>query len=85
MLKTVSYKFTRNINDHRVSNERASTDAIGALEQWTANVSSREYEVSDDNDEFIIATVRFSSSDNNARDDMASACRQYSVQREMII
>ena len=85
MLQTANCKFTRIINWVPGSNNRASTDAINALEQWKASVSSREYKILQDDDEFIIANIEFSSSDRNAGDDMASACRQYSIHREITI
>lgn len=84
---TVIYRFTRSANSVTgfFSKNRASTDALAALENWREMGAGREFNVDDDQEEQIVATLTFDFSDRvTAGVQLVEMCEKHGVERTCI-
>jgi hypothetical protein len=65
-----------------LSRNRASTDALNALEGWKAAASGRSYVPVVDADEELVADIVFAESDAEAGPEMGRMCMQHGVRFE---
>ena len=84
---TGKYRFTR--SDKSVtgffSKNRASTDALAALANWREQRVDREFNVDDDQEEQIVATLTFDLSDRViAGVQLDEMCEKHGVERTFI-
>lgn len=79
MQQTGTYRFKRNNISGFMSHNRASTDAIKALEQWCNVHEGRKYKVMVDEDAFIIAQLFWNDKDNEAGPDLIATCHNNRV------
>ena len=80
------YEFTRdstNINGLTSAN-RASTDAINALELWRGASPGREYEVRQDTDVKLVAYLSWNEGDENAGANLDWQSRKFGLSREFV-
>lgn len=78
--------FTRDTNSQIgfQSTNRASTDAINALEQWKLKVVDREYQVQQDFDNALVASLTMDSRDTTAGPDLEAECVRSGVIHKMV-
>lgn len=68
-----------------LSGNRASTDAINALIEWSDAVVSRSYdEVPPGEDETLVADLAWSEADHAAGENLDDCCRKFGVTRSYI-
>ena len=84
--KSVIYIFTR--DDQSVSGfmspNRASTDAVGVVVNWTAS-AGRSYQILQDQDDLVIAKLSYQKADERAAaDDLNRRCTEQGLKRETI-
>lgn len=84
--ETVTYRFTRDPATGFFSQNSASTDALSALTQWASGeTEGRNFDVTLDTPDELIAKVRFAKSDQvAAARDMNRLCPACGVHRELI-
>lgn len=81
----VTYRFVRDERAGFFSSNRPSTDAIGLLLNWQAQLPTRQYEVIEDTDESIVATLRTTQADVDANQgDMDARCNRHGVSRTVV-
>jgi hypothetical protein len=81
------YRFTRRANSVTgfFSKNRASTDALAALANWRDQGVGREFNVDDDQEEQIVATLTFDLSDRvTAGVQLDELCEKHGVERTFI-
>lgn len=80
------YRFTRSSESVAgfLSQNRASTDAIGALEKWQRMEKKRRYDIESDEDDELIAMLTFESSDEVAGCHIDALCIEYGLDRQFI-
>lgn len=61
------------------SANRASTDAISALENWKLQVADREYQVHQDTDDELVVVLSFDFGDTAAGPDLDAECARHGV------
>ncbi|RWA45674.1 hypothetical protein AU476_01175 [Cupriavidus sp. UYMSc13B] len=66
------------------STNRASTDAINALEQWKLMVIDREYLVQQDTDDELVVLLTMDSRDTTAGPDLDTECARCGVSHKMV-
>lgn len=84
---TGTYRFTRSANSVTgfFSKNRASTDALAALDNWQAKGVGREFNIDDDQEEQIVATLTFDFSDRViAGVQLVEMCEKHGVERTFI-
>ena len=84
--KSVIYIFTR--DDQSVSGfmspNRASTDAVGVVINWSAS-AGRSYQILQDQDDLVIAKLSYQEDDERAAaDDLNRRCADKGIKRETI-
>jgi len=85
---TGTYRFTRSANSVTgfFSKNRASTDALAALESWREMGVGREFNVDDVQEEQVVATLTFDFSDRiTAGVQLVEMCEKHGVERTFII
>jgi hypothetical protein len=84
-MPTARYKFFRDTKSMRglQSGNRASTDAISALSDWS-NAICRSYEVQLEEDETLVADIMWSEADDAAGPNLDDFCRNFGVIRSYI-
>ena len=84
-MPTGRYWFTRSsgINGF-FSNNRASTDALNALSEWSSKQTRRSYEELKDEDETLLARLSWSESDIDAGQDLDNACLSCGVEHSYV-
>ncbi len=85
-MPTARYKFFRDEGTTgSLSGNRASTDAISALIEWSDAVVSRSYdELLPGDDETLVADIAWSEEDHTARDNLDDCCLKFGVTRTYI-
>lgn len=80
-MKTSIRQFTRDPSSQAgfQSTNRASTDAINALEQWKLSVTDRDYQVQHATDNELIALLTIDYRDTNAGPDLDAECARCGV------
>lgn len=81
------YRFTRSANSVSgfFSKNRASTDALAALTRWREMGTARDFEVHDDQDHEIVATLTFDKADQGlGAEHLDALCHEYGVERTYI-
>lgn len=63
------------------SGNRASTDAINALEAWCPMVVDRAYAVLSETDDMLRASLTIDPRDSNAGADLDELCSRFGIQR----
>lgn len=83
-MTTTKYLFERANNlAGFFSTQRASTDALNALQQWIVK-PDRSYNVKLDEDEVLAVELSFLDSDHSAEPDLDTACENFGVKRKYI-
>lgn len=79
--KTTTRRFVRDPRSQIgfQSTNRASTDAINALEQWKLKVIDREYQVRHDTENELVAILTIDARDTAAGPDLDAECAQWGV------
>lgn len=80
------YRFDRPANSGLgiASSNRPSTDAVGALHQWSHARSGRTYELLADEDEYLDAELVCDPLDGEAGPQLDALCEKYGVRRQQI-
>lgn len=79
------YSFVRrNSVEGNHSDQRYSTDAIKALNDWRYNQSERNYKVQVDNHESFLAELSWSEGDALAEADLNKVCHTFGVDRSYV-
>lgn len=80
---TGRYKFKRRNNSSEgfLSRNRASTDALNALDNWSNAQSQRTYTVLDDEEELLLAELSWNELDDSVGPDLDKACQTFGVDR----
>jgi hypothetical protein len=84
---TGTYRFTRSVNSvtGAFSKNRASTDALAALANWREMGMGRDFNVDDDQEEQILATLTFDHGDRiTAGVQLDEMCEKHGVERTFI-
>lgn len=84
---SVTYQFTRDSQSLRgfLSSNRPSTDAMALLVNWQAELPTREYEVVEDTDNVLVATLRTTQADvNSSQGHMDSRCEHHGLTRVVV-
>ncbi|CAG9169939.1 hypothetical protein [Cupriavidus pinatubonensis] len=87
MRKTATIRlFTRDPNSQVgfQSTNRASTDAINALEQWKVKVVDRDYQVQQDFDNALVVLMTMDARDTTAGLDLEAECVRCGVIHKMV-
>jgi hypothetical protein len=81
-MQSANYRFNRSKDiSGFLSKNRASTDAINALEQWCVARNERRYEVTCDEDDYLEARLSWEDNDNEAGADLNGRCTRVGVER----
>lgn len=84
-MPTARYRFTRNTSVNGfLSRNRASTDAHGALNDWSNDASGRAYTVIGDNDDTLLVDLTWGEGDLAAAADLDTACRRLGLDRSHV-
>lgn len=86
-MPTARYKFFRDTKSMRglQGGNRASTDAISAVIEWSDAVVSRSYgEVLPGEDEILVADLAWSEADHAAGENLDHCCHKFGVTRSYI-
>ena len=85
-MPTARYKFSRDTTSMRgfQRGNRASTDAINALSEWSNAVVSRSCEVQFEEDETLIADIMWNEADCTAGKNLDYLCRRFGVTRSRV-
>lgn len=85
-MPTARYKFVRAPGKMgSLSGNRASTDAISAVIEWSHAVVSRSYdEVPPGEDETLVADLAWGEADHAAGENLDDCCRKFGVTRSYI-
>lgn len=87
----VTYQFSRDEQTGFFRRNRASTDAIGLLSQWQAELPTREYDILRDDgtngadEDLLVATLRTTQADvDNNQGNIDSLCHRFGLNRQVI-
>jgi hypothetical protein len=80
------YRFTRDGRNVTglMSPNYPSTDALGALNEWSGTQKGRRQVVVIDQDEQLVADLSWSDADSSAGPDLDSACLKFGVNRSYV-
>jgi hypothetical protein len=83
---TSRWKFEHDRIRGFLSQSRASTDALSALEEWKAGDPRRSYAVvgPDDSDAELVADLTTERSDSHAGDELDAACGRHGIERSKV-
>lgn len=83
---TVRYRFTRANNSAAgfLSSNRASTDALTALERWKAGADGRDFTTLADEDDHIDVEVTCNANDVDAGPQLEAASDRVGVERNVL-
>lgn len=82
-MATCRYRFgrdKRNVTGF-MSRNRASTDALSALSQWSSAQAGREHMLMVDEDEQVVVDLSWNDVDFSAGSDLDAACLRFGVSR----
>ena len=81
------YRFTRSSASVAgfLSQNRASTDATNALENWQRMEKNRCYDVEIDEDDELVVRLTFDSSDEAAGSHIEALCEKHGVGRQFLL
>ena len=81
----VTYRFVRDDRAGFFSTNRPSTDALGMLMNWKAELPSREFNVIVDADDELVVTLKTTRADVDAdQGGMTARCSRHGVSREVV-
>lgn len=81
----VTYQFTRDVRSGFLKTTRPSTDAMALLWQWSTDLKTREFEVIDDTDDMLVATIKTTQADIDAdQGGFAHRCTQHGVLKTVV-
>jgi hypothetical protein len=85
-MPTARYKFSRDTTSMKgfQSGNRASTDAINALSEWSNAVVSRSYEVQFEEDETLVADITWNETGSTAGKNLDDLCCRFGVTRSHV-
>jgi len=79
-MPTARYKFVRDTSvGGFLSQNRPSTDALGAVTKWESSASGRSHHVRVDEDDHLVADLTWGEMDRSAGTDLENACREFGV------
>lgn len=83
---TVRYRFTRANNSVAgfISRNRASTDALGALDRWKAGATGRDFAKLADEDGYIDVEVTCNANDTDAGEQLEVESKKLGVERHVL-
>ncbi|MFN9476508.1 hypothetical protein [Acidovorax sp.] len=80
----ITYQFSRDLRARPLSETRASTDAMAVLYSW-ADHDGREFDVHVDEDDQLVATLRWASAQvDAAASDLNALCAAHGLEREVV-
>lgn len=83
-IKAITYQFSRDLRARPLSATRASTDAMAVLYSW-ADHDGREFDVHVDEDDRLVATLRWASNQlDAAASDLNALCTAHGLEREVV-
>lgn len=82
-MPTARYKFVRDDTSTTgfLSSNRASTDALRAVNIWSSAATDRSYAVQIDEDDTLVVDLTWSETDRAAGADLDDSCRSVGVDR----
>lgn len=84
-MPTARYKFFRDTSMRGfLSGNRASTDAINAVSDWSNAASGRSYELQSEADETVVVDIMWSELDDTADVNLDDLCRKCGVTRSCV-
>ena len=84
-MPTARYKFFRDTSMRGfLSGNRASTDAINAVSDWSNAASGRSYELQSEEDETVVVDIMWSELDYTADVNLDDFCRKRGVTRSYV-
>ena len=84
-MPTARYKFVRDTSVKGfTSSNRASTDALGAVNIWSSGATERSYAVQIDEDDTFVVDLTWSETDRAAGADLDNSCHSFGVDRSHV-
>lgn len=84
-MPTARYKFVRDTSiGGFLSGNRPSTDALGAVSNWTSRATGRSYAVLVDEDNNLVVDLTWSETDRAAGTELDDSCRRFGVDRSYV-